>query len=442
MCTDCELIVLRIANLRSYSNYESGSTACRFGLTLRDMASPLPNAEFLRRGTPPHILTLVLMAGVGSISMNIFLPSLPGMAVYFETDYAVMQLAISAFLAMTAVLQLIIGPLADRYGRRPVLIVAFILFLAATLGCIFAQSAWFFLLCRMIQAVISSGVALSRAIVRDIVPSDEAASMIGYVTMGMALMPMLGPMIGGVLDHSFGWQATFVFLFLFGAIVLAVIWRDLDETNPNQGGSFREQVRSYPDLFRSRRFWGYTATAGFGAGCFFAFLGGGPYVASEVLQMSPRAMGLSFGIISFGYFCGNFLSGRYSTRVGVIRMMTIGTLFAASGMMLSLMLFIAGFEHPLSLFGCIFFVGLGNGLTLPSANAGMLSVNPKLAGTASGLGGAVMIGGGAMLSAITGALLGPGSGAFPLILMMLASAIMGIVAVRYTAKIEREVAGA
>ena len=120
-------------------------------------------------------------------------------------------LAISAYLGLTAVLQLVIGPLSDRFGRRPVMLGCFAIFLAATVGCILAPSIEVFLGFRLLQATIASGIVLSRAIVRDMVPPDQAASLIGYVTMGMSLMPMVGPMIGGFLDESFGWQSVFVF---------------------------------------------------------------------------------------------------------------------------------------------------------------------------------------------------------------------------------------
>lgn len=130
--------------------------------------------------TPPHITTLVLLAGIGALSMNIFLPSLAAMAEYFETDYALVQLSISAYLGVIGVLQLIIGPLSDRYGRRPVMLWALAIFTLSTLGCLFAESIEVFLFFRALQAAVAAGIVLSRAIVRDMVPANEAASMIGY----------------------------------------------------------------------------------------------------------------------------------------------------------------------------------------------------------------------------------------------------------------------
>ncbi len=385
-------------------------------------------AAWLDRKTPPHVVTLVLLAGVSALNMNMILPSLPSLAAHYNADYGVAALAVSAYLGLTALLQLVLGPLSDRFGRRPVIIACFWVFLAATIGCIFAPTIETFLVLRLTQAAIAAGIALSRAIVRDMVPTEEAASLIGYVTMGMSLMPMVGPMIGGFLDQAFGWQAVFVFTFAVGAAVLAFVWADLGETNLTPSSSIAAQMRGYPELFRSQRFWGYSATAALASGTFFAFLGGGPWVASQVLGMSPADLGFHFGFIALGYMAGNFVSGRYAGRIGLNAMMLIGGLVATAGVVAALALFGLDAATPTSFFGSVLFVGLGNGLLLPSANAGIVSVRPELAGSASGIGGALAIGGGALLAAVTGAILSPETGVWPMLWIMLASSLLGIVA--------------
>ena len=149
--------------------------------------------------------------------MNIFLPSLTSISDWYDADYALAQLAISAYIATTAMLQILIGPLSDRYGRRPVIIGALVIFILASIGCLLATDIYTFLAFRMIQAAIATGLVLSRAIIRDIAEPAKAASMIGYVTMGMSLAPMIGPALGGWLDHLFGWQASFAILLAAGA---------------------------------------------------------------------------------------------------------------------------------------------------------------------------------------------------------------------------------
>jgi DHA1 family bicyclomycin/chloramphenicol resistance-like MFS transporter len=391
--------------------------------------SERPITRFLDRTTPPHIVTLTLVAGLSALSMNIFLPSLPGMTAYFDADYRLMQLSVALYLAMNAVLQIIIGPISDRYGRRPVLLVSFAIFILATLGTLVAPTAGTFLAFRMVQAAVSAGMVLSRAVVRDMVPGDEAASMIAYVTMGMSLVPMLGPAVGGVLDSAFGWQANFWLLLGLGVLVTWLIWRDLGETAAPRSGGLRAQLADYPELLTSPRFWGYAAAAMFASGAFFAYLGGAPFIGTEIHHLDPAMLGLLFGAAALGYLFGNGVAGRYSVRFGIDRMILWGSLVSAVGLAISLLLHLAGFAHPLIFFGFMVPLGIGNGMVLPNATSGTLSVRPQLAGSASGLGGALMIGGGALLSALSGSLLSVETGAWPLLALMFASALLSLVAI-------------
>jgi DHA1 family bicyclomycin/chloramphenicol resistance-like MFS transporter len=404
------------------------------------MTTTVP-VRFLDRATPPHIFTLIVLTGLGALSMNIFLPSLPQMTEYFVTDYRLMQLSVALYLAVNAGLQILIGPISDRYGRRPVLLGGVAIFLVATLGCLFSPSIEVFLFFRMMQAVVVVGLVLGRAVVRDMYPADQAASQIGYVTMGMAVVPMIGPAIGGVLDETFGWKANFWLLFGLGVLVLVLTWRDLGETARPSSGSFAGQFAQYPELLKSRRFWGYCLSAAFASGAFFAYLGGAPYVGSVVFDLSPAAVGFYFGAPALGYLFGNWISGRFSVRVGINAMILYGAVISAVGLTLSLLFFLIGFKTALVFFGFMTFVGLGNGMVLPNATSGMLSVRPHLAGTASGLGGAIMIGGGAALSALAGALLTGGNGAYPLIFIMLMTSFLGVLAILYTVRRERQVMG-
>ncbi len=386
---------------------------------------------WLNSVTPPHVVTLVVLASLSALNMNIMLPSLKGMATYFSTDYAVVQLTISAYLACTAVLQILIGPLSDRYGRRRVLMWSLWIFLAATVGCIFSPTIEILLFFRMLSAVVASGMVLSRAIVRDVSAPDQAASMIGYVTMGMAIVPMIGPMIGGFLEEGFGWQASFIFVLIFGSAATWLIWADLGETNTLQSTSFAAQFRAYPELITSRRFWGYSLSAGFASGVFFAFIGGASFVAEEVLFLSPAQLGMYFVFVPGGYMLGNFLTGRFSQRIGLDRMMAAGTIITTFAILIALFFILVGIIHPLTFFGPLCLMGLGNGLVLPNASAGTVSVKPHLAGSASGLGGAIMIGGGAALSATTGTMLTVEAGAYPLLLMMLGTSVLSVITAGY-----------
>lgn len=397
------------------------------------------NAIYLNSSTPPHILTLVLLAGMAALSMNIFLPSLPGMTAYFDTTYAIMNLSISMYLAFTALLQLFIGPISDRVGRRPVVLISFAIFFIATIGCLLSTSIEVFLFFRMLQAFIVTGMVLSRAIVRDIVEDKKAASMIGYVTMGMAMVPMFAPAIGGLLNDLFGWKANFSMLLFIGIIIAALAYFDLGETNNNISKGFSKQFKEYPELFKSKRFWAYCFTTVFASGSFFSFIGGAPFVSTNSFELSSSAFGVYFGVTTLGYVVGSFISGKFSERFGIHFMLLQGSWITALGLLLSLFIFWLGFGSATVFFGCMILAGVGNGMVLPNANAGLLSVRPSLAGSASGIGGAIMLGGGAFLAYLAGLISTEQAGPYPLMYLMIFTAFVALFIVRYIMVLDRDI---
>ena len=158
--------------------------------------------RFLDRSTPPHIFTLILLASISALTMNIFLPSLPNIAIDLTSTTSILGLSVGIYLASSAILQLIIGPLSDQFGRRPLILGSLIIFCLSTLAAVFVTTATQFLILRVFQAISASCMVLARAIVRDTTDSiEKAGSKIAYVTMGMALVPMVGPAIGGLLDY-------------------------------------------------------------------------------------------------------------------------------------------------------------------------------------------------------------------------------------------------
>ncbi|SDB12053.1 MFS transporter, DHA1 family, bicyclomycin/chloramphenicol resistance protein [Agrobacterium fabrum] len=386
----------------------------------------MKSSRFLDRTTPPHIITLVVIAGVAALCMNLFLPSLSAMALYFKIDYAVMQFAVSGYLATTALLQLVIGPLSDLFGRRPVMLASITIMIAATMVCMLASDITVFMIGRVAQAAVVSGFVLARAIVRDMVPMEQAASMIGYVTMGMSVVPMVGPTVGGLLNDFSGWQSSFALLALLGAGILVLAWFDLGETNQSKSASFSQQFHAWPELLRSPLFWGYALTSTFSSGMFFSFLGGAPFVGSVLYGLTPAMLGLQFFFMASGYMLGNFVSGRYASQIGISRMMLSGNVIAIAGIVTAIALITGGAESAYAFFVPLALIGVGNGVTLPSANAGMVSVQPHLAGSASGLGGAMTIGGGAALSVLASSVLSREDGTWPLLLVILATGLVAL----------------
>jgi DHA1 family bicyclomycin/chloramphenicol resistance-like MFS transporter len=357
---------------------------------------------------PTLIALLIAAAAVSPLGINMYLPSMPAMARALSVDYATIQLTLSLYLAAMAVGQLVLGPLSDRLGRRPVLLVGLVTFVGGSLICSAAQSIELLIAGRVVQALGGcTGITLSRAIVRDLYDRDRVASMIGYVTMGMAVAPMVAPTIGGALEAQYGWRASFAFLTVFGSLLLLLAFWLLPETNQarNSVHSVRAQVRGYAGLLHSRRFWGYALTTAFVSAVFFAFLAGAPYVTIELMGRSPAEYGFYFAFVPSGYLLGNFLTGRFAGRWGPNRFIVAGMLLTSLSIAAVATTFAAGLMHPLALFAPMFLMGAGNGLVLPNGIAGAVSVKPELAGAAAGLSGSLQIGFGAMIAPVVGATL-------------------------------------
>ena len=388
-------------------------------------------ARFLDRHSQPHIVTLILLASIGAVTMNMFLPSLPAMATHFNTSTATMGLAVGVYLGASAVFQILSGPLSDMIGRRPIVLWSLAIFIAASVAINFAPNLTTFFILRALQAVAGTTMVLSRAIVRDTTSTEKAGSRIAYVTMGMSIVPMISPAIGGYIETHFGWQGNFWMLGLIGAMCFAIAFMDQGETAPSTSKNAWAQFQQYPALLTSQRFWGYCLASSLGSGAFFAYIGGAPFVGSVIYGLSPQQLGLYFGAPALGYFVGNFLSGRYSTRFGIDTMVTCGLLITLFGLSMSFAISAASLGSAKAFFGFMTLVGLGNGMTIPNATAGMLSIKPELAGTASGLGSAIMIGGGAALSAIAGLQLQGATSDLPLIELMLVSVFAGLLCILY-----------
>ncbi len=262
--------------------------------------------------------------------------------------------------------------------------------------------------------------------------------MIGYVTMGMALVPMLSPPLGGLLSDLFGWQSNFYALFIGGVLVFLIAFMDQGETNQHKSASFGAQFKAYPELLTSRRFWGYTLTMVFASGTFYAYLGGAPFVGERFFGLSATEVGAFLSLTPLGYMLGNGVSGRFSIAVGLYRMILLGACVTLGLMTVALMVGLSGVVHPLGFFAFTISIGFGNGLILPSANAGLLDVRPNLAGSASGLSGAMMTFGGAGLTVLSSFVLTEESNAVPLILCVIGSAGCCLLAAFYTISIEKQ----
>ncbi|WP_292137674.1 MFS transporter [Mesorhizobium sp.] len=388
--------------------------------------------------TPPRLITLILLSALAVLPVNMILPSLPNIAATFRADFALVNLSVAGFAIITAVIEAIGGALSDRFGRRPVVLISLSIFVAASTGCALAPNIGTFLLFRAMQACIGPCYSVALVIIKETSDEREAASKFGYLAMGWALAPMVGPLFGGSLDELFGWRSSFVVFAILGAAAFALSMREirripLPRSNRNYLASYR-----VPPIGCS------CVQHGFGPthcawrpqwGVFYVFLGGAPLVVGDALGGSSAKLGLYMGLVPTGFILGSYLAGRYASKNALGTTLVFARLLTCAGLLAGLVLSTFSITHVLAFFGPCVFIGVGNGLTMPAANSGALSVRPDLVGTAAGLAAAMRIGGGALIASIAGLFLADSIRA--LFIMMLISAALALLAALYAAFLDR-----
>jgi DHA1 family bicyclomycin/chloramphenicol resistance-like MFS transporter len=352
------------------------------------------------------------------MTLNLFVPSLVNIAADLQTDYTLVSLSVGTYLAAMTVVQLIVGPLSDRIGRRPVLLGGLFVFTLSSLFCALSTNIWAFLFFRMLQSAMVAGYVLSMAIVRDTTSEQESASRIGYISMAMALAPMLGPVLGGVLDSAFGWRSNFYFLRLSGLALFLWCWIDLGETKKLPTDNAANSNDTLLNLIKEPIFWAYALCTAFSTTNLYIFLTGAPLVAESEFGISPTELGLYFASGTAGFMFGSFLSGRFATSSRPIYLMMAGRIVTCMGLSVGCLAILFDILSAGLFFSSIVFVGLGNGLTVPSSNAQTMSIRPNLAGGAVGISGAITVAIGAPLSMLTGAIL-PETGASTMLLLLM-----------------------
>ena len=321
---------------------------------------------------------MALLAGITALapfSLQIFLPALPAIQASFAVTPGIVQLALSLSILANAVANLAYGPLSDRFGRRPVLLVGLAAFIAGSLACALAPSIELLIGARVVQSIgRAAGMVLARAIVRDLYDRERSASVIAYLTMAMVVGA------DARADHR------------RGAARRRQLARDLRPGDRDRRGAqladhrhaprdalagsapHRRYVRRRGTLLRSGQFWSYVLQSTFGISLFFAFISGAPYFMMNVLGRPATEYGLWFILVSAAFMAGNLVAGRFSARIGLDRMVLAGALLALTGAVLALALLLGGAWTPLALFGPMMAAGLGNGFSVPNAQAGAVSV--------------------------------------------------------------------
>jgi MFS transporter, DHA1 family, multidrug resistance protein len=367
--------------------------------------------QMLRPGTFALTLLLSFLTALGPLSMDMYLASLPDIARTFGAPTVQAQLTISSYLFGFAIGQMIYGPISDRFGRKPVLLAALVLYGAASVGCVLTQSIHGLIGMRFAQAFGGAGaIVLARAVVRDLysgVRAGRELSLMGAIT---GIAPIVAPMIGGVLQTAFGWRSNFVLLIVFAVIASTAAATLLPETlrrrvpGPFSLGEMGELYRSVLVHRGFLAYLGILATSFVGL---FAWVSGAPIVMQNgSYALTPLVFGFTYAVATAGFLLGTAIGTRIVMRAGLNRMIGAGTAVLAAGGLIMVAVVALGLTNVIWLVIAMTIYLTGLGLALPSAMAGALTPFPDRAGTASSLMGFAQQGVAAVAAAAIGLSLG------------------------------------
>jgi DHA1 family bicyclomycin/chloramphenicol resistance-like MFS transporter len=349
--------------------------------------------------TRTMLLLLVAMTGVAPISLYMLVPALPLLATIFGNDISIAQMTVSLYMVGIACSQILMGPLSDRFGRRPVLLTGLSLMVVASAACVFAQTLPELIAARFFQALGgATGMVVSRAIIRDLYHRERISSMISLVIAVMMIAQMLSPLTGGLLETAFGWRAIFYVTTAMSLVVTVAIALILPETRRDRvaAGGFRGDVGS---LLTSRAFIGYALCQVLASQIIFTFAGGGPYIVVTQMGRSSAEYGAWFAATAFAYLIGNLFCVRFAPRYTLEKLIWFGLALQLAGSLLNLVWGLTGLNQaPSWLFGTQMLVMFANAFVMSNSAAGAISIRPEAAGTASGAMGFLQMGLGSFLS--------------------------------------------
>jgi MFS transporter, DHA1 family, multidrug resistance protein len=364
----------------------------------------------LRPGTFALTALLAGLSAIGPLTTDMYLPSLPDIARLLGATTAQGQFTISSYLIGFAVGQIVYGPVADRHGRKPVLLCAVALYGVASLACALSNSIEALIAARFAQALGGSGgIVLARAMVRDLYSGSRAGRELSVIGAVMALAPVLAPIAGGALQTGFGWRSVFFTLLAAAIAGAAVIVLLLPETLPQRAAepvSLSSTARSYAIVARNGAYLAYVGLATFSYAGLFAWISAASFVLQDIYGLSPFAFGFVFAVGSVGYGIGSTVSARLTRYIGLDGILGFGGAAVALGgiAMVSALALGFGSAAALVLSMAIYLAGLG--MVLPQSIAGALTPFPERAGAASSLLGFVQQSVAAVSGAIVGQLLG------------------------------------
>jgi MFS transporter, DHA1 family, multidrug resistance protein len=353
------------------------------------------------RRAPLWLLALITFSG--TMAMHIFVPALPFAAADLGTSAASTQLTLSFYIIGLALGQLVYGPISDHFGRRPVLIVGMALYALAGLGAMLSPTIHTLIAARLFQALGGcAGLVLGRAIVRDNASGGDAAKKLSLMNLILMVGPGLSPLLGSALATTAGWRSIFVVLCALGVVNLVLTWRLLPESSGGQGYDMLTVLRGYSHLLKSRRFLGYAIGGGCATTSLYAFIGAAPFIFVGQLHRPAHEVGYYLALNIAGAWFGSLTASHLIGKASTGRLMVLGNLLSCASATVFLLAVVSGsLTVPLTVLPMLVLT-YGAGIASPTALAEALSVNPRVAGSASGLYGFAQMGIGAACTALAG----------------------------------------
>ncbi len=354
-----------------------------------------------RGSAPLWLLALITLSG--TFAMHAFVPALPIAAREFGAGIGEAQLTLSAYIIGLSVGQLTYGPVADRYGRRPVLFIGMAVYCLASLAAMAAPTIHVLVAIRFLQALGGcTGLVLGRAIVRDLSTGSDTARRLSLMNLMVMAGPGLSPLLGSLLTDLTGWRSIFAALSLLGLGNFVLIWRLLPETGGTGSHDFRSILRSYGHLVRSRQFLGYAIGGSCATTSVYAFVSAAPFIFVEQLHRPHQEVGVYLMVNIVGAWLGSLVANRLIGRFPAERLMTAGNLLSCLCALVLLGFVASGSFGVAAIVVPMLFLTLGAGLTSPMAMSAALGVNPAVAASASGLYGALQMAVGAACATLSG----------------------------------------
>jgi DHA1 family bicyclomycin/chloramphenicol resistance-like MFS transporter len=350
---------------------------------------------------PLWLLTLLTFSG--TLAMHIFVPALPLAGQDLGAGAGAMGLTVSLYILGLAVGQLAYGPLADRYGRRPVLMGGLALYTLAGLAAALAPGVQALIAARLFQALGGcAGLVLGRAIVRDLAGPQDAARRLALMNLMVTLGPALAPLLGGALASFAGWRSIFVLLSGLGLANILFTWRLLPETGQRVQASGAVLARNYLRLLRTPAFLGYSVGGGCATTAMYAFIASAPFIFVNELHRPPQEVGIYLAILVLGVWFGSMLASWLISRVAIDRVMVRANLVSLLGALVFLAVVLSGRLSVVWAVLPMFVFTLGAGMASPAALSQAIGINPQIIGSASGLYGFTQMGVGALCTALAG----------------------------------------